>query len=118
MPDEDPETRRRIRAAMALAGLESWEALAAATGYSRTTLKELGTERKSAQRRHLIAIATACDVPLEWFSVPSIAAAVAAFTSPDAESAGPLPPGEVRPGVPRHPDDADTGALPRGHQAG
>lgn len=77
MPDEDAEIRRRIRAAMAIAGLESWEALAAATGYSRTTLKDLGTDRKQAKRRHLIAIAAACDVPIEWFTVSSIPAAVA-----------------------------------------
>ena len=42
---EQDEIRRRIRAAMALADIGSWEELAARTPLSRSTLKDLGTVR-------------------------------------------------------------------------
>ena len=69
---DQEETRRRIRAAMALAGISSWEELAERTPLSRSTLKDLGTERRRADETHLRVIAAACDVPYEWFTVPDL----------------------------------------------
>jgi transcriptional regulator with XRE-family HTH domain len=71
VPDQD-ETRRRIRAAMALAGISSWEELAERTPLSRSTLKDLGTERRRAEETHLRVIAAACEVPYDWFTVPDL----------------------------------------------
>jgi hypothetical protein len=73
--DQD-EIRRRIRAAMALAGISSWEELAEHTPLSRSTLKDLGTERRRAEETHLRVIAAACDVPYEWFTVADLRHAI------------------------------------------
>src|SRR4051812_6119094 len=76
MPDQD-EIRRRIRAAMALADVGSWDELAARTPLSRSTLKDLGTVRGRAEETHLRVIAAACGLPYAWFTVPDLRAAVA-----------------------------------------
>jgi hypothetical protein len=73
---EQDEIRRRIRAAMALADIGSWEELAARTPLSRSTLKDLGTVRGRAEETHLRVIAAACDLPYAWFTVPDIGRAV------------------------------------------
>jgi hypothetical protein len=66
------ELRRRIRAAMALAGIASWDELAERTPYSRSTIKDLGTIRGTVEETHLFHIARACDVPYEWFTVADL----------------------------------------------
>jgi hypothetical protein len=73
---EQDEIRRRIRAAMALADIGSWEELASRTPLSRSTLKDLGTVRGRAEETHLRVIAAACDLPYAWFTVPDIGKAV------------------------------------------
>lgn len=75
------EIRLRIRAAMGLAGIGSWEGLAAKTGYSRSLLKDLGTPRGTAERKHLMAIAGACEVPFEWFTLPSLSEAIQVYAA-------------------------------------
>lgn len=75
---EQAEIHRRIRAAMILAGASSWERLAELTGYSRTTVKDLGTPRKVAEHKHVVNVAAALGVAYEWFTVPSIQEAVEA----------------------------------------
>ena len=70
------EIRKRIRAAMGLAGIKSWEALAEKTGMSRSTLKDLGTTRANAEKKHLVPIAAVCELPYEWFTIPSFSEAV------------------------------------------
>lgn len=74
---EQVEIRRRIRAAMALADISSWEELARRVPLSRSTVKDLGTRRGRAEETHLRVIAAACDVPYAWFTVPDLRAAVA-----------------------------------------
>lgn len=61
---------------MELAGFTSWEQLATATPFSRSTLKDLGTPRGAVDEKHLRPIAAACNVPYAWFTVPDLAAAV------------------------------------------
>jgi hypothetical protein len=73
---EQDEIRRRIRAAMALADIGSWEELAERTPLSRSTLKDLGTVRGRAEETHLRVIAAACDLPYSWFTVSDIGRAV------------------------------------------
>lgn len=73
---EQDEIRRRIRAAMALADIGSWEELATRTPLSRSTLKDLGTVRGRAEETHLRVIAAACDLPYAWFTVAEIGRAV------------------------------------------
>jgi hypothetical protein len=73
---EQREIRRRIRAAMALADIGSWEELARRVPLSRSTVKDLGTVRGRAEETHLRVIAAACDVPYSWFTVPDLKAAV------------------------------------------
>jgi hypothetical protein len=75
VPDQD-EIRRRIRAAMALADISSWDDLAARTPLSRSTLKDLGTIRGRADERHLRVIAAACDLPYAWFTIDDIGRAI------------------------------------------
>jgi hypothetical protein len=74
---EQDEIRRRIRAAMALGGVGSWEALAERTPMSRSTLKNLGTPRAHADESHLRVIAAACGLPYPWFTIADIGRAVA-----------------------------------------
>lgn len=74
---EQAEIRRRIRAAMALADISSWDELARRVPLSRSTVKDLGTPRGRAEETHLRVIAAACDVPYAWFTVPDLRAAVA-----------------------------------------
>lgn len=74
---EQVEIRRRIRAAMALADISSWEELARRVPLSRSTVKDLGTPRGRAEETHLRVIAAACDVPYAWFTVPDLRAAAA-----------------------------------------
>lgn len=76
VPDQ-VELRRRIRAAMALADVSSWEDLADRTGFSRSLLKDLGTERGTAEEKHLRVIAAATGVPYSWFTVPDLAVVAA-----------------------------------------
>jgi transcriptional regulator with XRE-family HTH domain len=71
------DIRRRIRAAMALAGFTSWDQLAENTDLSRSTVKDLGTSRGRARESHLRVIAAACGLPYAWFTVPDIGAAIA-----------------------------------------
>jgi hypothetical protein len=73
---EQEEIRRRIRAAMALADIGSWEQLADRTPLSRSTLKDLGTVRGRAEETHLRVIAAACDLPYAWFTISDIGGAV------------------------------------------
>jgi hypothetical protein len=73
---EQEEIRRRIRAAMALADIGSWEQLAERTPLSRSTLKDLGTVRGRAEETHLRVIAAACDLPYAWFTITDIGGAV------------------------------------------
>ncbi len=73
---EQDEIRRRIRAAMALADIGSWEQLAERTPLSRSTLKDLGTVRGRAEETHLRVIAAACDLPYAWFTIGDIGGAV------------------------------------------
>jgi hypothetical protein len=73
---EQEEIRRRIRAAMALADIGSWEQLAERTPLSRSTLKDLGTVRGRAEETHLRVIAAACELPYAWFTVADIGRAV------------------------------------------
>lgn len=61
---------------MALHGFGSWTALAAKTDWSESTLRGLGLPRARATSRHLREIAAACEVPYEWFTIPSIQGAV------------------------------------------
>ena len=70
------DIRRRIRAAMALAGFTSWDQLADHTDLSRSTVKDLGTNRGRAKEHHLRVIAAACGLPYEWFTIPDIAATI------------------------------------------
>lgn len=70
------QLRRRIRAAMALDGVSSWEDLADKTPFSRSLLKDLGTERARVEEKHLRSIAAACGVPYAWFTVPELAQAL------------------------------------------
>jgi hypothetical protein len=74
---DQPEIRRRIRAAMALADISSWDELADRTPLSRSTLKDLGTVRGRATEAHLRVIAAACDLPYAWFTVADLGAAIA-----------------------------------------
>lgn len=65
---------RRIKAARILAGLNSPEALAAEiseAGLSGKTLRNIEApgNPKTARDRDLHAIARACDLPYEWFTV-------------------------------------------------
>jgi hypothetical protein len=76
VPDQD-EIRRRIRAAMALADISSWDELAERTPLSRSTLKDLGTVRGRADETHLRVIAAACELPYAWFTVADLGRAVA-----------------------------------------
>ena len=62
---------------MALAGITSWDELAKRSGWSRSTVKDLGTERGDIDDRHLHAIAAVCDVDYAWFTVPDLGRAVA-----------------------------------------
>lgn len=71
------ELRRRVRAAMALAGITSWEQLEERTPFSRSLLKDLGTDRAEVTEKHLRPIAAALDVPYAWFTVPALGGAVA-----------------------------------------
>jgi hypothetical protein len=73
---EQEEIRRRIRAAMALADIGSWEQLAEQTPLSRSTLKDLGTVRGRAEETHLRVIAAACDLPYAWFTIADLGGAV------------------------------------------
>jgi hypothetical protein len=73
---EQDEIRRRIRAAMALADIRSWDELAAKTPMSRSTLKDLGTVRGRAEETHLRVIAAACGLPYAWFTVADLGGAV------------------------------------------
>jgi hypothetical protein len=73
---EQDEIRRRIRAAMALADIGSWEQLADRTPLSRSTLKDLGTVRGRAEETHLRVIAAACDLPYAWFTIADLGGAV------------------------------------------
>jgi hypothetical protein len=73
---EQEEIRRRIRAAMDLADVGSWEQLAERTPLSRSTLKDLGTVRGRAEETHLRVIAAACGLPYAWFTVADIGRAV------------------------------------------
>jgi hypothetical protein len=73
---EQEEIRRRIRAAMALADIGSWEQLAECTPLSRSTLKDLGTVRGRAEETHLRVIAAACGLPYAWFTIADIGGAV------------------------------------------
>jgi hypothetical protein len=75
VPDQE-EIRRRIRAAMALADIRSWDDLAARTPMSRSTLKDLGTVRGRADESHLRVIAAACGLPYAWFTVSDVSRAV------------------------------------------
>lgn len=74
---DQAEIRRRIRAAMALADISSWDQLAEKTGMSRSTVKDLGTVRGRANEGHLRVIAAACDLPYPWFTVPDVGRAIA-----------------------------------------
>jgi hypothetical protein len=74
---EQEEIRRRIRAAMALADIRSWDDLAARTPMSRSTLKDIGTVRGRADETHLRVIAAACGLPYSWFTIADVAAAIA-----------------------------------------
>jgi hypothetical protein len=74
---EQEEIRRRIRAAMALSDIGSWEQLAERTPLSRSTLKDLGTVRGRADETHLRVIAAACELPYAWFTIADIGGAVA-----------------------------------------
>lgn len=62
---------------MALAGVTSWDDLAERTPFSRSLLKDLGTERGRVEEQHLRPIAAACGVPYAWFTVPDLAQVVA-----------------------------------------
>jgi hypothetical protein len=73
---EQEEIRRRIRAAMALADIGSWEELADRTPLSRSTLKDLGTARGRADETHLRVIAAACELPYAWFTIADLGHAV------------------------------------------
>lgn len=66
-----------MRGAMGLKGISSWEKLASETGYSRATLKDLGTTRAEFTQRHVDVITLKLRIP-GWFSVPDVIAAVAA----------------------------------------
>jgi hypothetical protein len=79
---DQAEIRRRIRAAMALADISSWDELAERTPLSRSTLKDLGTVRGRATETHLRVIAAACDLPYAWFTIPDLAAAITDDTDP------------------------------------
>jgi hypothetical protein len=70
------DLRRRIRAAMALAGITSWEQLAKRSKIGRSTVKDLGTPRGKDGEGNLRVIAVTCGVPYEWFTVPDLGAAV------------------------------------------
>lgn len=83
---------------MALRGYGSWRALAARTDWSESTLRGLGLPRATATSRHLREIAAACQVPYEWFTVPSIQAAV-------QEQARRLESGRRAPGEPAPTDE-------------
>lgn len=72
---------------MALADVGSWEELAARTGFSRSTLKDLGTERGTAEEKHLRVIAAATSVPYAWFTVPNLAVVAAGRGRRDARRA-------------------------------
>jgi hypothetical protein len=135
---EQEEIRRRIRAAMALADIRSWDELAARTPLSRSTLKDLGTVRARADEVHLRVIAAACGVPYAWFTVADLAhaverededpstaerlealeAAVAALFRRDAVS--PAPPGRPAGGdsVPAPPGELGHRLRARGPSAG
>jgi len=73
---QQDEIRRRIRAAMALADIRSWDQLAARTPISRSTLKDLGTIRGRADETHLRVIAAACNLPYAWFTITDLGRAV------------------------------------------
>lgn len=60
---------------MGASGVDTWEKLAERTGYSWSLVKELGKSRPM-QRKHWQAIAAACNVPYEWFTVPDLGEAV------------------------------------------
>jgi hypothetical protein len=74
---DQAEIKLRIRAAMALADIRSYDALADRLDYSRSTIKDLGTKRGKATEAHLRVIARACGVPYAWFTVPDLRQVVA-----------------------------------------
>lgn len=70
-----PPVGRRIKAAMQLAGIPSFEELAARIGqrnYGARTLRKYADDRDTenvARRPQLVAIAEACALPVEFFTV-------------------------------------------------
>jgi hypothetical protein len=75
------ELRRRMRAARVLAGFRSTEKLAAAIdepGLGGRTLRNMEQGKRVGARRDLRTVAEACGLPLAWFEVEDLGAAVAA----------------------------------------
>ena len=73
---DQQELRRRVRAAMALTDVTSWEQLAAKTGFSRSLLKDAGTARGVLEERHLRVIAAKLEIPYAWFTVADVFEAI------------------------------------------
>lgn len=89
------QMRRRLRAARELAGYERVDDLAAAIGergFGKTTLYEFEQGKTSPLRSHLLRIADACGLPVEWFEV-DIAGVLAATRR--GERPVPQPSGEL-----------------------
>lgn len=67
-----PEAGRRVRAARAYAGIKSVPALKdriGSRGFGRTTLYAIEAGRTAMRRPMALAIADACDLPVEFFEV-------------------------------------------------
>lgn len=76
LPISQAEARRRLRAAVAFAGLKSVESLGRPkTGYSKSVWRRIGISR-DFKWRHAEAAVKACGLPDEWFTVPDLAEAV------------------------------------------
>lgn len=78
--DRDREVGRRVRAARAYKGLRSVPALSEAIGeggLGTTTLYEIERGERYAEPRELAAIAKACTLPAEFFTMDFRAAAQA-----------------------------------------
>lgn len=72
MPDSEDEIRRRMRAALALAGIKNVRELAERIdlpGLGRDTLYEMQSGKRAIRRHELREIADACGLPLEFFTV-------------------------------------------------
>ena len=77
LPIPQPEARRRLHAALALAGMRVTD-LAPNSGFRASMWEKLAGGSRTFKLRHAHAVARKCPVPDEWFTVPALGEAVRA----------------------------------------